>query len=92
MQYMGDSFNVYFRARIERSLRIDPKSKPRVYAQVYEASEIVSLNYWLELVFSAGIATLGLVLDSPAVVIGAMLISPLMGPILAAGGGEAVTL
>ena len=85
MQYMGGSFNLYFRARIEQSLRIDPKSKPRVYAQVYEASEIVSLNYWLELVFSAGIATLGLVLDSPAVVIGAMLISPLMGPILAAG-------
>lgn len=85
MQYMGGFFNLYFRARIEQSLRIDPKSKPRVYAQVYEASEIVSLNYWLELVFSAGIATLGLVLDSPAVVIGAMLISPLMGPILAAG-------
>jgi len=36
-------------------------------------------------VFSAGIATLGLVLNSPAVVIGAMLISPLMGPILASG-------
>jgi uncharacterized membrane protein len=89
---MSDLFDLYFRARIEQSLRIDPKSKPRVYAQVYEASEIVSLNYWLELVFSAGIATLGLVLDSPAVVIGAMLISPLMGPILAAGGGEAVTL
>jgi hypothetical protein len=30
---MGDSFNLYFRARIEQSLRIDPKSKPRVYAQ-----------------------------------------------------------
>ncbi len=70
--------------RIEQSLRIDPKSKPRVYAQVYEAAEIASLNYWLELAFSAGIATLGLVLDSPAVVIGAMLISPLMGPTLAA--------
>src|SRR5665647_3821084 len=73
------------RVRIEQSLRIDPKSKPRVYAQVYESAEIASLNYWLELVFSAGIATFGLVLDSPAVVIGAMLISPLMGPILAAG-------
>jgi uncharacterized hydrophobic protein (TIGR00271 family) len=73
------------RIRIEHSLRIDPKAKPRVYAQVYEAAEIASLNYWLELVFAAGIATLGLVLDSPAVVIGAMLISPLMGPILAAG-------
>ena len=70
------------RARIKQSFRIDPKSKP-VYAQVYESEEIASLNYWLELL--AGIATLGLVLDSPAVVIGAMLISPLVGPILAAG-------
>jgi uncharacterized hydrophobic protein (TIGR00271 family) len=34
---------------------------------------------------SAGIAMLGLLLSSPAVVIGAMLISPLMGPIIALG-------
>ena len=34
---------------------------------------------------SAGIAILGLILSSPAVVIGAMLLSPLMGPILGAG-------
>jgi len=34
---------------------------------------------------SAGIAILGLILSSPAVVIGAMLLSPLMGPILAIG-------
>ncbi len=85
MQRVIDDSAFGVRARIEQSLRIDPKSKPRVYAQVYESAEIASLNYWLELVFSAGIATLGLVLDSPAVVIGAMLISPLVGPILAAG-------
>jgi len=69
----------------ERLLRIRPDSKRRVYMQVLEAAELSSLNYWLELIFSAGIATLGLVLNSPAVVIGAMLISPLMGPIMAAG-------
>lgn len=34
---------------------------------------------------SAGIAILGMLLSSPAVVIGAMLLSPLMGPILGAG-------
>ncbi|HBY61439.1 MAG TPA: hypothetical protein DEH78_16580 [Solibacterales bacterium] len=73
------------RARLEHLLRLDPSEKPRTYRQIYEASEIGSLNYWLELVIAAGIATLGLVLDSPAVVIGAMLVSPLMGPILAAG-------
>jgi uncharacterized hydrophobic protein (TIGR00271 family) len=73
------------RTRIEHLLTIDPESKSRVYLQVFDAAEILSLNYALELLLSAGIATLGLVLDSPAVVIGAMLISPLMGPILAGG-------
>ena len=38
---------------------------------------------------SAGIAILGLLLSSPAVVIGAMLISPLMGPIVGLGFGLA---
>lgn len=38
---------------------------------------------------SAGIAVLGLLLSSPAVVIGAMLISPLMSPILGLGFGLA---
>lgn len=39
---------------------------------------------------SAGIAVLGLLLSSPAVVIGAMLISPLMSPILGLGFGLAL--
>ncbi|MCL6546296.1 MAG: DUF389 domain-containing protein, partial [Bryobacteraceae bacterium] len=80
----------FARERIERLLHIEPDSKPRVYLQVFKAAEFADLNYVLELLLSAGIATLGLVLDSPAVVIGAMLISPLMGPILAAGLAFAV--
>lgn len=75
----------FVRARLEALLRIDPGTKPQVYMQLVEAADLANLNYWLELAFSAGIATLGLVLNSPAVVIGAMLISPLMGPIIAAG-------
>jgi uncharacterized hydrophobic protein (TIGR00271 family) len=74
-----------FRTRIEHLLAVDQESKPAVYLQIFDAAEIFSLNYVLELLLSAGIATFGLVLDSPAVVIGAMLISPLMGPILAGG-------
>lgn len=66
-------------------LRIDPTSKPRLYSQIYDSAEIISAAYLLDLIFAAGIATLGLVLNSPAVVIGAMLISPLMGPIMASG-------
>jgi uncharacterized hydrophobic protein (TIGR00271 family) len=73
------------RPRFENLLRIDPESKPAVYLQTFDGADIQNLNYWLELFLSAGIATLGLVLNSPAVVIGAMLVSPLMGPIIALG-------
>jgi len=79
------------RERIEFLLRVSPLAKPRVYVTVFRGSDVVSLSYALELTFSAGIATLGLVLNSPAVVIGAMLISPLMGPIMGAGLGLAVS-
>jgi len=44
-----------------------------------------SPRYAFMTTMSAGIAVLGLLLSSPAVVIGAMLISPLMGPILGLG-------
>jgi len=71
--------------RLQTWLKIDQRNKPLVYARVYETADISSVNYWLEIVFSAGIAAFGLVLDSPAVIIGAMLISPLMGPIMATG-------
>ncbi len=73
------------RPRFEKLLRVDPESKPAVYLQVFDGADVQNVNYWLELFLSAGIATLGLVLSSPAVVIGAMLVSPLMGPIIGAG-------
>jgi uncharacterized hydrophobic protein (TIGR00271 family) len=74
-----------FHAWLERLLGIRSEHKPKVYFQISQSAEVADLNYWLELLLSAGIATLGLVLNSAAVVIGAMLISPLMGPIIAAG-------
>lgn len=40
------------------------------------------VEYWTFLLLSMSIATLGLAMDSTAVVIGAMLVSPLMGPIV----------
>lgn len=70
---------------ISEKLGVQPSARPRIYENILNAADISNLNYWLELAISAGIATLGLVLNSPAVVIGAMLISPLMGPILGFG-------
>lgn len=76
--------------RFQTWLRIRPSTKPVVYQRVFETAKISSFSYWLEIFFSAGIATFGLVENSPAVIIGAMLISPLMGPIMATGLALAV--
>ncbi len=56
----------------------------KILAQV-EQDASFSFNYNFMIVVAAGIATIGLLLNSPAVIIGAMLISPLMGPIVAMG-------
>ena len=66
-------------------LDIDQSHKEFIYCQLLRSLTLCNVTYWLQVLFSAGIATLGLVLNSPAVIIGAMLISPLMEPILATG-------
>lgn len=68
-----------------RALSVDTERKKEIYIQLSRSATLKDLVYWLQILFSAGIATLGLVLSSPAVIIGAMLISPLMNPILASG-------
>ena len=55
-----------------------------VEASVYDNGGL-SGRYLMMTVISAAIAALGLMLSSPAVVIGAMLVSPMMGPIVALG-------
>ena len=55
-----------------------------VYNSVLEAGRATG-GYATISALSAAIATLGLLLSSPAVVIGAMLVSPLMGPIILLG-------
>ncbi len=50
----------------------------------------LSEHYLFMTAMSGGIAILGLLLSSPAVVIGAMLLSPLMGPIMALGFALAI--
>lgn len=63
---------------------IQSVDQPSVIEKV-KAESGLSPRYIFMICMSAGIAILGLILSSPAVVIGAMLISPLMGPILGAG-------
>jgi uncharacterized hydrophobic protein (TIGR00271 family) len=50
----------------------------------------LSEHYLFMIAMAGGIAILGLLLSSPAVVIGAMLLSPLMGPIMALGFALAI--
>lgn len=50
---------------------------------------LVGHTVWI-LIFAIVIASVGLNVNSPAVVIGAMLISPLMGPIMGLGMGTAI--
>ena len=62
--------------------------------ELYEkriASSRPSLGFFVLLISSAVIATLGLISNSTAVVIGAMIIAPLMDPILSLAFGFAVS-
>ncbi len=63
---------------------VGPIDHPAVVERIVEESGW-SPRYAFMTMMSAGIAVLGLLLSSPAVVIGAMLISPLMSPILGFG-------
>lgn len=63
---------------------VGPVDHEAVVARIVEDSGW-SPRYAFMTMMSAGIAVLGLLLSSPAVVIGAMLISPLMSPILGFG-------
>lgn len=66
------------------------QAEPEVIDQgIRGAVEFRGTNLWL-LVFAILVASIGLNVNSTAVIIGAMLISPLMGPIMGAGYGVAV--
>lgn len=57
---------------------------------LFAATEQHPAVYWIYLAISAGIAFFGLVMNSTAVVIGAMLVSPLMTPLVQTGMAFAV--
>src|SRR3989344_932767 len=67
------------------NLRADTNEEGTI-EHVWANVDFKSANAWT-LVFAIFIASVGLNTNSPAVVIGAMLISPLMGPIVGAGVG-----
>ena len=78
------------RLRIARWRGIREIQHKDVVAHAIEEAAL-SGRYIFMIVMSCGIAILGLLLSSPAVIIGAMLISPLMGPIVGVGYGAAIS-
>ena len=81
--------DVRLRARAFMHLLARKTSHAEVIEQVHADGDL-SGRYIFMAVMSCGIAILGLLLSSPAVVIGAMLISPLMGPIMLMGFSLAI--
>ncbi len=79
--------NLYrsFRILIVETLKIQGNAHPQeTIESIKKDIDFRGYNVWV-LIFSIFIASIGLNINSTAVVIGAMLISPLMGPILGIG-------
>lgn len=68
------------------SLRNEKEELENVIANVENGVAFRGTNLWI-LIFAIFVASLGLNVNSTAVIIGAMLISPLMGPIMGIGLG-----
>jgi uncharacterized hydrophobic protein (TIGR00271 family) len=66
----------------EEHLGVRSWDRPAIFRDSAGAATDNGLPYWLVLVLSAGIATLGLALNSSSVVIGAMLVAPLLAPVM----------
>lgn len=67
----------------------DKAAEEDVIDNIKKAVEFKGINLWT-LIFAILIASIGLNVNSTAVIIGAMLISPLMGPIMGIGLGAAI--
>ena len=66
------------------SLDEDKAQRDEVVSAIGKGVEFKGVNLWV-LIFATMIASLGLNVNSAAVIIGAMLISPIMGPIMGVG-------
>lgn len=77
----------FFRDRFD--LEEDQASENETIEYIRKGVEFRGTNLWI-LMFAIMVASIGLNRDSTAVIIGAMLISPLMGPIMGVGLGMGI--
>ncbi|MEY3050487.1 MAG: hypothetical protein RLY31_272 [Bacteroidota bacterium] len=72
------------------NLSEDRVNEEQVVQEIRRAVEFKGVNVWV-LIFAIMLASIGLNVNSTAVIIGAMLISPLMGPIVGIGLGVGIS-
>lgn len=82
-KFIGHLLHTHF------NLKIDMNEEEVIIDDVSKGAEIKGANLWV-LIFAIIIASIGLNVNSTAVIIGAMLISPLMGPLIAIGLGLSI--
>lgn len=83
MSRLGRLFRYYF------NLDSDKDNEAEIISSITRGISFRGTNLWT-LVFAIIVASVGLNVNSTAVIIGAMLISPLMGPIMGIGLGFAI--
>ena len=79
---MQNHINSFFRKLLD--LREGAEDKNVIIENIKDDSDFSSARFWT-LVFAVGLASVGLNVNSIPVIIGAMLISPIMGPIVSMG-------
>lgn len=68
--------------KVREQMGVEQWDRPVIFRETAGAALDVGLPYWSILLISGAIAALGLALDNAAVVIGAMLIAPLLAPMM----------
>lgn len=75
--------------RYRFNLDEDKAAEDEIIENITKGVEFKGINLWT-LIFAIFMASIGLNVNSPTVIIGAMLISPLMGPIIGIGLGAGI--
>ncbi|TGK11875.1 DUF389 domain-containing protein [Leptospira fletcheri] len=73
-----------------RLLKIGEEEAIFALREIDEGAQIQSVRYWVILTASSGIATIGILIGSPLILGCAMILSPLLKPVIGIGAGFAV--
>ncbi len=87
MNNMQNEIKSFFKKLLD--LREGAEEKKVIIENIKDDSDFSSARFWI-LVFAVGLASIGLNVNSIPVIIGAMLISPIMGPIVSIGMSLAI--